>query len=76
MTAAQEHFSSQAPPLLLAEMRHIAWMEDSTFQAVLEDAMRSYIESKARNGVRPEAMAHYQNSLERNWKLAELLADT
>ena len=76
MTAAQEHFSSQAPPLLLAEMRHIAWREGSNFQSVLEEAMRSYVESKARQGVRPEVMAHFQNSIERNWKLMKLLADT
>ena len=61
---------------MLAEMRHVAWKEGSNFQRVLEDAMRSYLEGKARDGVRPEVMAHYQNSLERNWKLAELLADS
>ena len=76
MTSAQVYFSSQASPILLAGMREIAWREDSTFEAVLEDAMRSYIESKSREGVRPEFKAHYQASLEQNWKLMKLLADS
>ena len=76
MASEQEYFSSQASPVLLAGMRAIAWREDSTFEAVLEDAMRNYIESKARAGVRPEVMAHYQASVERNWKLMKLLADS
>ena len=76
MASEQEYFSSQASPILLAGMREIAWREGSTFQAVLEDAMRVYIDSNAREGVRPEFMAHFQASLERNWKLMKLLADS
>ncbi len=76
MTSTQEYFSSQASPVLLAGMREIARREGSTFQAVLEDAMRNYIESRAREGVRPEVMAHFQASVERNWKLGKLLADS
>ena len=76
MESAKEYFSSQGSPVLLAGMREIARREGSTFQAVMEDAMRNHIESRAREGVRPEFMAHYQASLERNWRLAELLADS
>ena len=74
MTSTQEYFSSQASPVLLAGMREIARREGSTFQAVLEDAMRTYIESNAREGIRPEVMAHFRASLERNRRLYELLA--
>ena len=55
-------------------MREIARKEGRQFQAVLEEAMAGYIESKAREWVRPEFMAHYRASLERNRLLAELLA--
>jgi hypothetical protein len=56
-------------------MREIARREGSTFQVALEEAMRNYIESKAKEGVRPEIIAHSQTGLERNRRLAELLAD-
>ena len=78
MPAAREKFSSRASPELLAGMREIARKEGRYFQEVLEDAMSSYIESKgleSKGGgkVRPEFMAHFRASLERN-RLGELLA--
>jgi hypothetical protein len=76
MVAAREKFSSQASPELLAGMREIARTEGRQFQAVLEDAMRSYLESKAQGKVRPEFMAHFRASVERNRRLGELLADS
>jgi hypothetical protein len=72
--AAREKFSSQAAPELLAAMREIARSDGRHFQAVLEDAMTGYIETRARQQVRPEVMAHYRASVERNRLLAELLA--
>ena len=72
--AAREKFSSQAAPELLSMMREIARSDGRHFQAVLEDAMSGYIESRARQSVRPEVMAHYRASVEKNRRLAELLA--
>ena len=76
MVAPREKFSSQASPELLAEMRAIASEQGRYFQAVLEDAMRLYIETGQRERVRPEVevMAHYRASVEKNRLLAELLA--
>ena len=74
MVVSREKFSSQASPELLAAMREIAQQEGRHFQAVLEDAMSSYIEAREQQKVRPEVMAHYRASLERNRKLYELLA--
>ena len=74
MATTRAKFSSQAPPELLAGMREIARKEGRHFQAVLEEAMAHYIESKAREKVRPEFMAHFHASLERNRRLGELLA--
>ncbi len=74
MVATREKFSSQASPDLLAAMREIARKEGRHFQAVLEDAMQQYLESKEQRKVRPEVMAHYRASVEKNRRLAELLA--
>ncbi len=73
--AVREKFSSQASPAPLAKMREIAKSDGGHFQAVLEDAMSSYVESRKRPSVRPEMMAHFYASLERNRRLYELLAD-
>lgn len=72
--AAREKFSSQAAPELLSKMREIALSDGRHLQAVLEDAMRGYIESREQQRVRPNVMAHYRASLERNRRLGELLA--
>ncbi len=74
MVAQREKFSSQAYPELLAGMREIAHSEGRHFQAVLEDAMSAYIASKSNERSRPEVMAHYRASVEKNRRLAELLA--
>ena len=70
----REKFSSQASPDLLAEMRKVARDEGRHFQSVLEDAMRAYLESRESQQVRPEVMAHYRASVEKNRRLYELLA--
>ena len=74
MDNPREKFSSQAAPELLAGLRYLARTEGRHFQAVLEDAMRSYLESRANGNVRPVVMAHFRASVERNSKLYELLA--
>lgn len=74
MVTPRVKFSSQADPELLAAMRQIARSDGRHFQAVLEDAMSHYIESRASQRVRPEVMAHYRASVERHRLLYELLA--
>ena len=73
MVGAREKFSSQAQPELLKGMREIARNEGRHFQAVLEDAMSAYIESKNQERVRPAVMGHFYASLEKNRRLGELL---
>ena len=70
----REKFTSKAPPELLAAMRGIARKEGRQFEDVLEDAMWEHLKSKLGPDVRPEVMAHYYASLERNRRLGELLA--
>ena len=76
MVARREKFSSQATPDLLAAMREIARKDGRHFQAVLEDAMRDYIEGRAQSKIRPETMSHFYDSLEKNRRLGELLAES
>ena len=74
MDTARVKFSSQADPELLTAMRQIARSDGRHFQAVLEDAMSHYIESRTNQQVRPEVMAHYHASVERHRLLYRLLA--
>ena len=76
MVAQRKKFSSQASIELLEQMQKIARTEGRHFQAVLEDAMTCYIESRSQEKIRPAFMAHVQASMERNRRLAELLADS
>ena len=73
-TGTREKFSSQSTPELLSAMREVAHDEGRHFQSVLEDAMRQYIDNRAQQRVRPEVMAHFRASLEKNRRLYELLA--
>ncbi|MYC71578.1 MAG: hypothetical protein F4X17_12805 [Gemmatimonadetes bacterium] len=74
MAVLREKFSSQAAPELLAAVREIARKEGRHFQAVLEEAMREYIENRAQGKPRASVMAHFQASVEKNRRLGELLA--
>lgn len=74
MNTLREKFSSQVAPELLGTFREIARKEGRHFQAVLEEAMREYIENRAREKPRAEVMAHFQASVERNRRLGEMLA--
>ena len=74
MAALREKFSSQASPELLAAVREIAREEGRHFQAVLEEAMREYIENRSKERLRTSVMAHFQASVEKNRRLGELLA--
>ena len=76
MATTPEQFTSQAAPELLAAMRGIARREGREFEEVVEEAMWDYFKSKLPEDVRPEFMAHYYASLERNRRLSELLAQS
>ena len=74
MNMPREKFSSQVAPELLGTMREIARKEGRHFQAVLEEAMREYIDNRTRETPRAEIMAHFQASVERHRRLGEMLA--
>ena len=68
-------YSSQASAELLSSMRQIAISEGRQFQTVMEEAMEDYIANRRRQTPRPEVMAHFRASVERNRRLYELLAE-
>jgi hypothetical protein len=74
MVAPKKKFASQADPQLLEQLRALAKSEGRHFQAVLEDAMRAYLEQRTEEKPRAKVMAQLRASIERNRKLGELLA--
>jgi len=68
-------FSSRASPEVLTAMREIASREGRQFQAVLQEAMEEYIVNRNPKTPRPEVMAHFRASVERNRRLYGLLAE-
>ena len=76
MVTEKEQFSASVATESLAAFRMIAKAEGRDFETALEDAMLEYVVAWQRShpGVQPEAMAHYRDSVERNRKLIELLA--
>ena len=70
---SRKKFSSQADAELLDALHRIAREEGRPLQAVLEDAMRQYIEQRDRQAPRETVMTHLRTSVERNRRLGELL---
>ncbi|CAN5533158.1 hypothetical protein BH24DEI1_BH24DEI1_07060 [soil metagenome] len=73
MTTRQK-YASQADPRLLEAMREAAREEGRQFQALMEDAMRDYLERRKNATPRERVMAHFRASVEKNRRLGELLA--
>ena len=65
MTAVhREKFSSQASPDVLAALRELASAQGRQFQAVLDDAMRDYLERQTKSRPRQHVMSSFASSLE------------
>lgn len=73
MTTRQK-YASQADPKLLTAMKQVAKEDGRQFQAVMEDAMRDYLERRNNASPREHVMAHLRASIEKNRRLGELLA--
>lgn len=63
-TAVREKFSSQAAPDVLAALRQIAESQGRQFQAVLDDALRDYIDRQQKERPRRHVMASFASSLD------------
>ncbi len=62
-TAAREKFSSQADPELLAAMREMAQSQGRHFQALLDEALRDYMDRMQTQRPRKHAMAAFAASV-------------
>lgn len=63
-TVNREKFSSQATPEVLAALRQIAESQGRQFQAVLDEALREYIDRQQKERPRRHVMTAFANSLE------------
>ncbi len=63
-TNTREKFSSQATPEVLATLRQIAESQGRQFQAVLDEAMRDYIDRQQNERPRRHAMTAFASSLD------------
>lgn len=63
-TPTREKFSSQAAPEVLAALREIAQQQGRQFQAVLDEALRDYIERRQAERPRRHVMASFAASLD------------
>lgn len=62
--AVREKFSSQAAPEVLAALRQIAESQGRQFQAVLDEALRDYIDRHQKERPRRHVVASFASSLE------------
>jgi predicted transcriptional regulator len=63
-TPAHEEFSYQESPEVLAALRQIAENQGRQFQAVLDEALRDYIDRQQKDRPRRHVMASFASSLE------------
>jgi predicted transcriptional regulator len=63
-TTVREKFSSQAAPDVLLALRRIAENQGRQFQAVLDDALRDYIDRQQKERPRRHVMAAFASSLD------------
>jgi len=63
-SAVREKFSSQAAPEVLAALRQIAETQGRQFQAVLDEALRDYIERHQTERPRRHVMDAFTSSLD------------
>ena len=60
----REKFSSQAAPEVLAAIRQLAEIQGRQFQAVLDEALRDYLDRQQRERPRRHVMAAFASSLD------------
>jgi len=64
VTVVREKFSSQASPDVLTALRQIAERQGRQFQAVLDEALRDYIDRQQKTRPRRYVMASFASSLD------------
>jgi predicted transcriptional regulator len=62
MSALREKFSSQASPEVLSAFRQLAQSEGRQFQALLDEAMRDYLDRKSQQQSRRHVLEAFSQS--------------
>jgi hypothetical protein len=70
----REKFSSQAAPEVLAALRQIAEIQGRQFQAVLDDALRDYIDRQQKERPRRHVLEAFAASVDEFDSLYQKLA--
>ncbi len=63
MRAQLTKFATQADPKVLEEVRRIAQKEGKQLQAVIDEALRDFVEKRKRGKPRPEVLTAFGESL-------------
>lgn len=74
MMTKRQKFASQATPEVLEAVRTIAHEDGRQVQAVIEDALREYVERRRGERPREQVLAHLQASIEEHRELYRRLA--
>ena len=74
MTETKEKFASQADRDVLATLRAIARDEGRQFQAVLDEALRDYVDAKQGQKPRRKVLEALENSIDEFDELYQKLA--
>ena len=63
MAAVSQKFATQADAKVLAQIREIASKEGKQLQAVVDEALRDYVEKKKNGTPRPQVLTAFGESL-------------
>ncbi|MDP9022909.1 MAG: hypothetical protein M3N57_09505 [Actinomycetota bacterium] len=75
MAEQRQKLASQAAPEVLEAVRSIADEEGRQLQAVIEEALREYVERKRGERPRDQVLAHLQASVQQHRELYRRLAE-
>ena len=70
----REELSCEVAPQVAQSIREIAQAQGRPVTDVVEEAIVAYVDNRPRHAPDEVVMAHYQESLKKNRRLAELLA--
>lgn len=74
MSQMKQKFSAQANAKLLKTMRAMAKSEGRQLHSLIDEAFADLIEKRKSGAIRPNVLAHYQDSLKKYASLYERLA--
>ena len=74
MAIQRQKLSIRADAALIEALKIIAQQEGRELDLILEEAMREFVENKKGAAPRQSVLSHFQDSVKKNRRLGELLA--